>query len=163
MATTPYVDVSGFTDLTVAPASYVTDVEALHTGWLLGQLVHWSAWINSQLRKRYAVPFAAPYPETVINWLVDIVTVRLYFKLGVDTTDAQFIEGIVKASDTAKAEIKEASDSPNGHWELPLRADDPTTAISKGGPLVYGEQSPYVWTTKQQEAASEEDQYNWQG
>jgi hypothetical protein len=157
MATTPYTDVSGFSSLTLAPDSYVDDAEARYPGWLLGQLVHWSAWINSQLIKRYAVPFESPYPETVINWLIDIVTLRLYFKLGIDSTDAQFTE-IIKASETAKTEVQNASDSPEGHWELPLRANDPASAVSKTGPLAYGEQSPYRWTTLQQEAAESEDQ-----
>ena len=156
MATTPYLDLAGFQQLTIAPATYVTEIETLEAGWTLRQLTHWTAWIDSQLRKRYAVPFASPYPETAINWLNTIVTALVYLKAGVDTTDAQ-LQRVLADADTAKAEVLQAADAVNGRWELPLRADQTASGVSKGGPLAYGEASPYVWTTLQRDRARYED------
>ena len=46
-----------------APGGLVDALEAVDAGLdRLIQLEEWSAWIDSRLRKRYAVPFSEPYP-----------------------------------------------------------------------------------------------------
>lgn len=157
MATTPYLDLSGFTNLTLAPAAYVTEIETAEAGWTLRRLTHWTAWINSRLSKRYAVPFASPYPETAITWLCEIVTEEIYLKVGIDTTSAQQ-DRIKERAEQAKAQVQEAADAERGLFELPLRADLESPGVTRGSPLVYSEQSPYKWTTVQWDEASLEDQ-----
>jgi hypothetical protein len=157
MATTPYLDLSAFKGSTLAPASYADEVEIREPGWLLRRLTHWSAWINSRLAKRYAAPFAAApdTPEAVTGWLEAIVTWELYLKRGIDATDQQ-LEKIEKRHDTAKAEVAEAADLQTNKFELPLRNDTSTTGVSRGGPLGYGEASPYTWSSRQRDAAGDE-------
>jgi len=46
--------------------------------------------------------------------------------------------------DIAVAELKEAADSKDGLFDLPLRADTTATGVSKGGPRGYSEASPYT-------------------
>lgn len=139
---TAYLDRDGFRALTIAPGSYVDDAEASDPGWVLAQLTHWSAGIDARLRKRYAVPFASPYPERLLTWLAAIVTLRLYLKRGVDPTDAQF-ELVRLESENALAELKEAANSDTGLFELPLRADTTATGITKGAPKAFTQVSPY--------------------
>lgn len=151
-----YLTKDAFAALTLLPAEYISALEGIVPGWVDGQLAYWSGWIDSRLRKRYAVPFSEPYPESVTGWLARIVTVRCWLKRGVDPTDEQFLE--VKADhDRAIEEIKEAADALDGLFELPLRADTTASGVSKGGPFSYTEASPYVWTDVQVDAGRAED------
>ncbi len=54
--------------------------------------------------------------------------------------------------------MKEAADSAEGLFELPLRADLETSGVSKGGPLGYTEASPYRWTDRQADDGRNEDE-----
>lgn len=139
-----YLDLATFKLLSIMPASYADEIEALEAGWIETQLNYWSRWIDSRLRKRYAVPFEAPVSEVVTGWLTRIVTLKCYQKRGVDPTDAQFAD-VKDDAEHAQQEIKEAAESRDGLFDLPLRADDPSSAITKGAPLGYSEVSPYTW------------------
>jgi phage gp36-like protein len=143
-----YLTIAQLKTRTLAPAAYVDAVEAAEPGWTAQALDTTSAWIDSRLRKRYAAPFSAPYPETVCGWVEAIVTERLYLKRGIDATDQQ-LERIQALADRARDEVKEAADSKEGLFDLPLRADTTEDGISKGTPLGYGEASPYTWADNQ--------------
>jgi phage gp36-like protein len=151
-----YLDIAGFKSLSTMPSTDVDGVEALYPGFVLAQLEHASTRIDGRLRKRYAVPFALPYPETVKVWLAHIVTVLVMLKRGVDPNDEQFAE-IKALAQQAHDEVKEAADGELGLWDLPLRADTTESGISRGGPLGYSEQSPYVAFDLQSEAGRLED------
>jgi len=142
-----YMTLMEFKDRTVAPVEYVDEVEARQAGWTLKQIDFWGRWIDSRLAKRYATPFIVPFPEVIFNWLTRIVTWELYLKRGIDPTDAQN-EQIKERADGALAEVKEAADSKDGLFELPVRVlsgvDD--EGVIKGGPLGYTEVSPYTWS-----------------
>jgi len=98
---------------------------------------------------------ATPVPETVLSWLVTMVTMDLYQARGVNPQDPQ-LELLRKDLETALEEVKEASDSKDGLFDLPA-AEDADSAITTGGPLGYSEQSPYVWADLQLQAAIQED------
>lgn len=152
-----YLDVAGFKGLTIAPAVYVDQVDAIEAGWTLKQLTHWSSWLDARLKKRYAAPFnpASP-PATVQGWLARIVTEELYLKRGIDATDEQWTRVQERAKE-AKDEVKEAAESKDGLFELPLREDDPTvTGVTRGSPLVYTEAGPYHAFTLQRDAAEDQ-------
>lgn len=151
-----YLDLPTFKTLTLMPASDVDALESLASGWIGTQLEYYSRWIDSRLRKRYAVPFPDPAPEAVREWLNRIVTMRAFLRRGVDPNDAQFA-AIVADRDAALADIKEAADSETGLFELPLLDASDASDVSKGGPYAYSEQSPYVWTDVQRDAAFDED------
>lgn len=150
----PYLTLATYRDLTIAPASYVDDVESQHPGWVLGQLGFWTAWIDSRLKKRYAAPFdAASPPPVVLGWLARILDYELYLKRGINPTDEQSGDVKDRAAE-ARAEIKEAADAERGLFELPLRADTPAaTGVSRGGPLMVSEVSPYTWSDVQRDGA----------
>lgn len=139
------VDVSGFTLRTVMPPGDVTVLETKAPGWLLSSLQTETAYLYSRLRKRYAVPFdAANPPEVARRWLVQLVTSNAYRKRGANPQDPQ-LELVEKDRDRALAEIKEAADSNEGLFDLPLHAETAGTGITNGGPLGYSEASPYDW------------------
>lgn len=152
----PYLDLPGFRAETLMPGSDVDTLETLHPGWIAGQLDSWSRKIDSRLRKRYAVPFAAPIPATVKSWLAQIVTLRAYLKRGVDPKDEQFTV-IKEDADEALDEIKEAADAVDGLYDLPLLDTGDASAISKGGPRSYSEAGPYVGFDAQERIGRGED------
>jgi hypothetical protein len=145
-----YLTTAEFKTYTVMPAVDVDALEAAAPNWLANQLLSASVHLDARLRKRYAVPFAAPVPEIVKMWVTRVVTLRAYLRRGVDASDLQFAE--IKAdADTAVAEVKEAADAAAGLFDLPLRADSTASAITAPSPLAYSESSPYTWTDVQAE------------
>ena len=156
-----YLTLAKFRDLTVVPASYVDEVELAHAGWVDGQLEYWSRWIDSRLRKRYASPFAAhdadpPTPVAVQGWLERLVTARVMLKRGVDQNDEQ-VQTVLEEHQAAKGEILEAAKSDENLFDLPVRTSGDATAVSKGGPRSYSEQSPYAAFDEQARVGRTED------
>lgn len=150
-----YLDLNTFKLLTLAPSTYVDEMETEQAGWMGAQLDYWSAWIDSRLSKRYNVPFSSPPPLAVKMWLARIVTLQLYLKRGVDATDNQYVD-IREADKIARDEIKEAADAVGGLFDLPLRSDTTATGITKPAPQFYSEGSPYTWTDLQKIQAEDE-------
>ena len=156
---TPYLDLTGLKSLSLMPSGDLDNIETVQPGWIASQLVFWSRWMDARLSKRYAVPFAAPYPEAVTGWLARLVTIRCALKRGIDPLDVQFT--VLKTdAETAQAEILEAANSETGLYELPLLATSSASGVSKGGPYAYTETSPYVGRSVQQQAGTLEDQSN---
>jgi hypothetical protein len=150
---TAYLTLAEFKVRTVMPSEDVDLVEARYPGYVAERLTLWSAWLNGRLKKRYAAPFETPYPDMILKWLTDIATVDVYKKRGWNPSSEQDAD-ILKDRDTALAEVKEACDSNEGLFELPLRQDlERGSGVSKGGPFGYAEASPYTWTDRQAEAA----------
>lgn len=150
-----YLNIETFRDRTVMSDEYVDELERRYPRWLSTQLESFSGWLNSQLGKRYAVPFAEPYPDTAQRWLADIVTFRAYRKRGWDPTDDEAVQSKVD-HDNARTEVQQAANAVDGLWDLP-RADG-ASGISKGGPRSYTEASPYVFTNVQSDAGRQEDE-----
>jgi hypothetical protein len=152
---TPYLTIERFRTLSAMPGVMIDRLESVAPGWLLAKLTARSRWIDSRLSKRYATPFASPVPEAVEDWLARIVTLHAYLRHGVDQLDEQFQE--IKADATkAEDEIREAAEAANGLFDLPLRADAPGSAITKGAPYIYSERSPTLWTHIQARRGREE-------
>jgi hypothetical protein len=146
-----YLTVAEFRTRTVMPGEDVDLLEAACPGFLAANLEDVTSWIDSRLRKRYAVPFAAPVPNIVLRWLTKIVTLEAYKRRGFNGTSEQDRE-IIADRDKAEAEVKEAADSSEGKFDLPLRQDLQTSsAISQGGPFGYSEAGPYSWMDRQVE------------
>lgn len=140
---------------TVAPPELVAWCEARKPGWVLAQIQGASGWLDSRLRKRYHCPFDAP-PEVIKGWVTELVTRRAYLFRGVDPTDEQAAE-VFKDSTRAQAEVLEAADGKDAHFDLPLRTNSQTSAIRKGGTFCYSEASPYVGFDQQGDIGRDED------
>lgn len=154
--TTPYLDVAGFKAITLMPSSYVDELEVDAPGWLLRVLTSYSRFIDARLAKRYATPFATPYPEVVEEWLARLVTHRCFLKRGFDPEDPEAGDYRDDAI-SAKEELLEAANSEDGLYDLPLRADVTESGIDRGGPFGYSEASPYVGFDLQRETGRDED------
>jgi hypothetical protein len=150
----PYLSKDEFKALTVMPKRDVDAIETATPGWLGNQLLYVSREIDARLRKRYDVPFDAPYPHVVQSWLTRIVTQRAYLRRGVDPNDRQ-AESVFQDAADAKAEIKEAADSEVGLFDLPEPSG--ASGISRGAPRVYSEASPYVHTDVQRTTGRADD------
>jgi len=98
---------------------------------------------------------ATPVPETVLGWLVTMVTYDCYRKRGVNPQDPQ-IQLLVEEYNTALAELKEAADSKDGLFDLPT-SEDQDSAVTTGGPLGCSQASPYVWQDVERARATAED------
>lgn len=152
----PYLTLTEFKDRTTMPASYVDALDMLRPGWVEAQIATVSSWLDARLSKRYAVPFADPCPELVKKWTTDLVTMRCWSRRGYDPTTDDMQEVLTELKLT-RDEITEAANSDTGLFELPLRGNTTAEGVSKGAPLAYSEQSPYVWTNKQGGAGRDED------
>lgn len=155
----PPLDLDGFMARTVMPSVDVLAIEDAETGtpgWIASRIAVATSWIESKLRKRYAVPFDAPVPEVFYGWVVAIVTPEAYRRRGWDPGEAQSAQ-IEQDRKDAREQVQEAADSETGLYDLPLRADLTTTGITLGGPFSYSEQSPYSWMDLQVETGREDD------
>lgn len=152
--TTAYLNLAEFKLRTVMPSEYVDALEKREPGWVAAQLEQFSAQLDGQLSKRYAVPFAAPYPEVVKRWLSELVTYRCFRKRGWDPADDEAVQSKVDY-ETAEKQVQEAADSEKGLWDLPLA--NGSSGISKGRPKAYSEASPYVWMDGQAATGRDED------
>lgn len=136
----------------------ISVVVAPTPNWVDVMLAGWSDQINARLRKRYAIPQTAPYPETILRWLTKLGTRDSYAKRGWNPTSEQDQASIETAAENVLKELIEAADSEKGLIELPLRADlQAASGVSQGGPLFYSEQSPYTGMTRQAQAGRQED------
>jgi hypothetical protein len=153
-----YLSVDEFRTRTVMPAEYVDRLQTIAPGFVASQLESASRLdIDAQLRKRYAAPFdEASAPEAVKTWLARLVTVPCWDRRGVDPGDQGFERALEEAERTRK-QIAEAADGDKGLYDLPLRDDSKATGISKGGPLAYSEQSPYVGFDGQARVGRQQD------
>jgi hypothetical protein len=153
-----YLTLAQFRLRTLMPKVDIDAVEADTAGYTDARLATNSAKIDTRLRKRYAVPFSSlvPYPEAALEWLTKITTYELYLKRGVDPSDQTL--ALIKADkEQAETELKEAADSKDGLFDLPLLNTADSTAISKGGPIVYTETSPYTSFDAQWQNGTDED------
>jgi len=114
-----------------------------------------SSYIKARLVKRYAVDFSdpGPTPKAIYRWLVMLVDCEVWKCVGgppEGREDGWYDADRKRVTD----ELKEAADSKDGLFELPLRSTDPlgSSAVNVGGPLGYSEASPYAWTDRQVEA-----------
>jgi hypothetical protein len=153
-----YQTVIEFRDRTIMPGEDVDELESRYPNFLSSRLAIWSAWLDARLRKRYATPFEAPAPLIVIGWLTALVTLDAYARRGFNPSGEADQASIIAPADRAMAEVKEAADSKEGLFDLPLRQDAAgSSGIVNGGPLGYSEASPYIWADLQAIAGRRED------
>jgi len=155
-----YLTLAEYKSYSVLPSVDIDDVETIQVGWIDRKLRAISYGVDARLRKRYAVPFSAPYPDAVCDWVARLMDVALLLKRGVDATDEQFVS-ILEDSKRAREEIKEAADAEQGLFDLPALDTADASAISKGEPLGYSEASPYVGGDVQEELGRDEDLDGW--
>lgn len=150
-----YVDVDFVKLVGSMPAADIDALEALYPGTFAGIAESVSRLFDARLFKRYAAPFALPYPEALRWNVAHVVVAALWQKRGYNPGSAQ--DQIVQDNKAeALAWLKEAADSKDGLVELPLRANTTAEGVSKAAPLAYSEASPYTWTDRQREAVDYE-------
>lgn len=152
-----YIDIAELKMLGSMPAEDVDDVEARYPGITAATITAVSGMFDARLRKRYAVPFEAPYPQPLKMAVSGWVAYRLWLKRGFNPS-AEHNGSIELDYTEAKEWLSEAANSETGLIELPKK-EEPLGpgAVSAGGPLGYSEASPYAWTTLQRGTGQSED------
>lgn len=155
----PYLTLDAYKNDSVLDTNRIDALETRHPGWVARQLETMSRWMDARLSKRYAVPFNEADPPAIVQaWLARLVDVRAMLRMGVDQTDEQFQEIRDEAAEVRR-QLEEAANSDTGLFELPLRASTSASGVSRGGPLVYSEASPYVHLDSQESSGRREDRY----
>lgn len=98
---------------------------------------------------------AEPVPAIVLRWLVAGVAYAVWNRRGRDPQDP-YIADLKERYATTLAELKEAADSKDGLFDLPV-SEDADSAITTAGPDIYSETSPYVWADREIRRGVEED------
>lgn len=145
--TLPYVKLVG-----VMPSEDLDELELRNPGIFDETAKGVSGAFDSRLRKRYAAPFAEPYPDSLKWHVAQVVAARLFLRRGYNPSSEQDAQ-IKGAHDEALAWLKAAADSKDGDVELPMRQADPlgAAAVDSGGVLAYSEASPYTARDRQAE------------
>lgn len=146
---TSYLTLAEFKGESTMSNAAIDELESIAPGYIDRKIASVSASVDARLAKRYAVPFASPFPLAVVRWVSDIVTREAYLKRGVDSNDVAWATAIEPAATRAETELAEAAKSDTGLFDLPLRADTSATGISKGGPMMISSASPYAWRDDQ--------------
>ena len=151
---TGLLNVEQFKARTIMPPADVDYLETKFPGFLQTEIDELTSYMESRLHKRYATPFSRVSPPyTAVRWLVSLVTERAYDKRGRNPTSEQDARAIDGPADRARDELKEAADSVDGLFDLPLREDLPgSSGLTQGGTLAYSEASPYDSLDRQREA-----------
>lgn len=157
VAQTGYLDVPGFGMRSIMPGEMIARLENKAPGWLQTRLNAKSSWLNAKLPKRYATPFVAPFPDIVQDWVAAMVTPEAYAKIGFNPSSEQDKTSILDPADQARDEVDEACDAQNGKFELPLRQDTSVNGVTRGGPRVFSETSPYAWADAQRATGRGQD------
>lgn len=147
-----YVTIAEVKDFGTMPPADIDALEILYPGITDRTATIVSGMFDARLKKRYAAPFQAPYPDSLKFNVARVVAYRLYLKRGFNPSSEQD-QAIIRDNNDAEAWVKEAADSENGLIELPAKQTDPLNDASglKGVPLSYSEASPYTWIDVQRD------------
>jgi len=151
-----YLDTDEFKLRTIIAGSFIDDLESSQPGWVDQQLESMSRRVDSRLRKRYVVPFATA-PESVKLWVTQLATMRVFMRIYRAPTEQQQWVSVQEDYENAMAELKEAADSQNGLYDLPITDAADASAITKAQTAAYSEQSPYAAFDGQAAYARDED------
>jgi hypothetical protein len=154
-----YLTVDEFKMRARLPPEYVDNVETCSRGFVQLTLELESSYIDGLLAKRYAVPFDPnlPAPLCVQRWLVDLVSLQVWLRRGLDATQMD-ADIYVAAAEQARKDLAEAAK--DGFWELPLRVDtsmNEVNGIKRPKVHSYSETSPFLGQRIQRTRGREED------
>lgn len=104
---------------------------------------------------------ATPVPEIVLGWLTTLVTFDLYARRGINPSDPTFAQ-LQTDVERVTLEVKEAADSKDGLFDLPV-SEDLDSAVTTGGPLGFSDASPYAWQDRQARHGRAQDAHGRRG
>lgn len=134
-----------FRSRTTAPTSVVDESERLRAGWIQTRLDGIWSRMYGRLRKRYALAFDATSPPLILlEWQTTIMTAELFAARGWDPNNEQD-KRIQDAADQAWSEIREAADSKDGLFDLPLIEGAAASGITDQGPMGSAQVTAYDW------------------
>jgi hypothetical protein len=96
-----------------------------------------------------------PVPSIVLRWLISGVAYAVWNRRGRNPQDP-FVQDLKDRYAETLADLKEAADSKDGLFDLPV-SEDLDSAITTAGPQVYTETSPYAWADQELRTGVHED------
>lgn len=103
----------------------------------------------------YSAP--TPAPEIALGWLVAMLDVDVWTRRGTNYSDPAIVEAVAQRTE-ALGEIKEAADSKDGLFELPLNDQvQGGAAVIRSAPVAYTETSPFASADLQEALGRPED------
>ncbi len=151
---TEYVDIDYVKLVGQMLPDEIDAVESANPGFTAANALAVSRLFDSILAKRYATPVREPVPESLKYNVAQVVVQRLWRRHGDSPTNQAKTDEVNEAAKDAIAWARDGANSEIGLVELPAREGAQTDAdgVSKGGPFVYSEQSPYTWNDVQADA-----------
>ncbi len=137
--------------LGVMRPSDIDRIEVQEPGITMERAEAVTATANSRLSKRYRTPFSVSNPPlALVKYVAVVTTYELLFDVRGVNPDSDQKEKAEDAYVRAEAWLTAAVDAEKGDAEL--RAAEGglgDSAVNKGGPLFYSEQTPYDWMHNQ--------------
>jgi phage gp36-like protein len=150
-----YATIQDVKDYGSMPAEDIDNLESLYPGLTLKLSEAISSLFDARLGKRYAAPFASPYPYAIVLNVARQVAWRLWLKRGFNPK-GEMDASIRQDYEDSETWLKEASNSQTGLIELPMRQDlAGSNGITRSGPMVYSETSPYKWADVQKDISED--------
>ncbi len=161
-----YVDDAYIKSVGLMPTDDVVFLRAQEPEFVDGTYLAVSRIFDAKLTKRYVTPFGlesgsfviTDVPEAVRFNVAQVCVSRMFAKRGFNPGSKQDEDVIIGERDRAFLWLNEAADAEKGFIELPRRALEPdVSAVAKGSPKVYSEQSPYAGFDRQGQDGRDDD------
>jgi hypothetical protein len=144
-----YIEFQRYRTLSELPKGRIDTFEKREPGIILAKLEQNSRLVEDRLRHKYTIPFPERH-STIEGWIVGLTDPWLLNQIGYDSQDNDPIPGRIDKLETKVHEdLTDATDPASNKWNLPRKDGKDPTAISKGAPRAYSENSPYTWIRRQ--------------
>ena len=154
---------SEFRQLSLIPREWVDDIaakyppEAGQKTWLLQQLELQASEVLAQLDTRYNTSrLASPYPMIIKKWISALVAADLVLLLWFQSNSSD-VERYESRAQLARDQIKDAVNSKEGMWQLPLKEGDSTSKAQRSAVRYSSTTSPFLDMRVQRDRGKQED------
>jgi len=100
---------------------------------------------------------STPIVEALLQWIVDVLTPRLWDRRGVNASNDDQIKEARDRRDKAEKFVNDCADMLGGLWELSPNTDLGGTGATQTAPLFHSQSSPFAWMDYSRSRGRRED------